>query len=240
MKHYRPHRFPPLRQAVPAVVRRSGREEEWQASRDEGFKQGLDEGYEEGRRSGFENGRAEGHAEGRRQGLQQSREQAREEMQAALDAAVRPVEALRERLEQLRADYQSAQRKEVIELVRRIARQVIRCELTLQPVQLLALVDETLAAMPPVADGSIEVFLNPEDLRRIRDIDPKRFRNWTLLADARLESGECRVKAGDQEVDAGCNQRLAACMTQVSAQLLEPAQPAPAPVRSEEPVEAGT
>lgn len=240
MKHYRPYRFPALRQAVPAAVRQSGRVEEWQASRDEGFRQGLDEGYQEGHRSGFENGRAEGQAEGCRLGLQQSREQAREEMQAAFDAAMRPVEALHQRLEQLRADYQSAQRKEVIELVRRIARQVIRCELTLQPVQLLALVDETLAAMPPVADGGVEVFLNPEDLRRIRDIDPKRFRNWTLLADARLESGECRVKAGDQEVDAGCNQRLAACMTQVSAQLLEPAEPAPALQHREEPAEAGT
>ena len=40
-----------------------------------------------------------------------------------------------------------------------------------------------------------------------------------LVADARLESGECRIKAGDNEVDAGCLQRLEACMEQVDHHL---------------------
>jgi flagellar assembly protein FliH len=221
MKSFRPHRFPPLSQVVEVGPRQAGDAGQWQASLDEGFRQGMDDGYRQGHQSGLTAGHAEGYAEGHKQGLRQGHEQARQDTLAAFDAVARPVETLLEKLEQLHADYQSAKRKEVVDLVARVARQVIRCELTLQPVQLLALVDETLAAMPPVAEGGVEVYLNAEDLRRIRELDPKRFRRWTLLADPRLESGECRVRAGDHEVDAGCNQRLAACMEKVSMHLME-------------------
>ncbi|HEY1130749.1 MAG TPA: FliH/SctL family protein, partial [Roseateles sp.] len=122
---------------------------------------------------------------------------------------------------QLQADYQSALRKEVVDLVEKVARQVIRAELTLQPTQLLALVDETLASMPVRREG-VEVFLNPEDLRRIQDLAPERAQAWTLLPDAKLESGECRLLAGGHEADAGCRQRLEACMDQVKTQMLDP------------------
>jgi len=91
---------------------------------------------------------------------------------------------------------------------------VIRAELALQPVQMLALVDEALAGMPPTRD-EVEVLLNPEEMKRIQELDPKRAKKWNLLPDPGLEAGECRVKAGDHEVDAGCQNRLAACMEQV-------------------------
>jgi hypothetical protein len=56
------------------------------------------------------------------------------------------------RLKKLKSDFKAAQRKEVVDLVGKIARQVIRAELALQPTQMLALVDEALAAMPPARD----------------------------------------------------------------------------------------
>src|SRR5690606_40277938 len=65
------------------------------------------------------------------------------------------------------ADYQSAMRKEVIELVAKVARQVIRKEIQMQPTQMLALVDEALSTMPRVAASEISVYLNPEDCERI-------------------------------------------------------------------------
>jgi flagellar assembly protein FliH len=81
----------------------------------------------------------------------------------------------------------------------------------------MALVEETLASMPPTRD-EIDVFLNPEELKRIAELDPKRAKRWNLIPDARLDAGECRIKAGDNEVDAGCH-RLAAVMEQVDNQL---------------------
>lgn len=220
MKNHRPHRFPPLAQAMPATPRAAAPAAQWQSSLGEGFQRGMDEGYREGHANGLTDGRAEGYAEGHAQGLAEGREQARQEVAAAFDKVAAPLDGMFDGLKRLLTDYQSAQRTEVVELVARVARQVIRCELTLQPVQLLALVDETLATLPPARAGSIEVYLNPEDLQRIREIGPKRFQRWTLLADARLETGECHVRAGEREVDAGCHQRLEACMEQVSAQLL--------------------
>jgi flagellar assembly protein FliH len=225
MKSYRPHRFPPLPQAAPVAARATGSAVQRQSSLGEGFQQALDEGYRQGHASGLANGHAEGVAEGRAEGIAQGREQAREDVQAAFDQIAKPVDAVFDGLKRLQAEFQSAKRKEMVELVARVARQVIRCELTLQPVQLLALVDETLATLPPTREGGVEVYLNPEDLKRILEIDPKRFKRWTLLADPRLDAGECHVKAGDHEVDAGCNQRLDACMEQVSAQLLEVGEP---------------
>lgn len=227
-KALRPHRFPSLSHlrhgAAPGAdaVDLAGTEQQAQggSAMADGFQQGLDKGYREGWDSGEERGRQEGLnaglQDGRRQGLEEGRQQA----QAAFDGLATPLDNALAELARVRADYQAALRKEVVDLVGKVARQVIRCELALQPTQLLALVDETLAVMPPVPDG-VEIYLNPEDCQRIRELAPERSAQWTLVPDPRLEPGECRVKVGDREADAGCRQRLSACMDQVRAQLLE-------------------
>ncbi|AKJ30368.1 flagellar assembly protein FliH [Caldimonas brevitalea] len=225
MKHHRPHRFPPLSQLASGVALQPGASVHVQTSLAEGFQQGLDRGYREGYESGQQRGREEGHAEGREAGLAAGRDDARREALARFESLTRPLDAMLEGLQQLQSDYQTALRKEVVELVARVARQVIRCELALQPVQLLALVDETLATMPPVREG-VEVYLNPEEAQRIAELDPERAQRWRLIPDPRLESGECRVKADGREADAGCRQRLAASMEQIAAQLLPGAEAA--------------
>ena len=215
MKSFRPYRFPPLAQFAAAGAGAAAADGQWQASVTEGYEQGQRDGYEHGVERGREDGFAAGHADG----LQRGREQGREETASGFEQLARPVDSILKGLKKLKADYRSAQRKEVVELVARVARQVIRAELALQPTQMLALVDETLAAMPPTRE-EIDVYLNPEELKRIVELDPKRAKRWNLMADPRLDAGECRIRAGDEEVDAGCHQRLAAVMEQVDAQLL--------------------
>ena len=215
MKHsFRSYRFPPLSQFIAAGQRSDDTDGQWQASVSEGFEQGQRDGYE----VGLVRGQQDGYDAGRSDGVSQGREEGKNETLVALDRLARPVDAILKHLKKVRADYRAAQRKEVVDLVAKVARQVIRAELALQPVQLLALVDETLASMPPTRE-EIDVFLNPEELKRISELDPKRAKRWNLIADARLDAGECRIKAGDNEVDAGCHQRLAACMDQVSSHL---------------------
>ena len=224
MKTYHPYRFPSLAQlaeAGPVAVAAGS----WQQSLSEGYAQGRGDGYREGHESGLSEGYREGLAAARADGLAQGRDEGLQKVLASFETLARPLDAMLAELQRLQADYQSAQRSEVVDLVAKVARQVIRAELALKPVQMLALVDETLAAMPATRD-EIEVYLNPEELQRIRELDPERAARWALIADAHLAAGECRVKAGMLEADAGCQQRLAACMEQVSAQLAEVAEEA--------------
>ena len=226
-KALRPHRFPSLSHLqhgsgprADAVGSAGTEQAQGSTSMADGFQQGLDKGYREGWDSGEERGRHEGLNAGLHDGRRQGLEEGRQEAQAAFDGLATPLETALAELARVRADYQAALRKEVVDLVGKVARQVIRCELALQPTQLLALVDETLAVMPPVPDG-VTIYLNPEDCQRIRELAPERSAQWTLVPDPRLEPGECRVKVGDREADAGCRQRLSACMDQVRAQLLD-------------------
>ncbi|MCH7345281.1 flagellar assembly protein H [Pelomonas sp. CA6] len=223
----RPHRFPPLAHfhGDPGLALASPSQSgaQLQASLAQGFQEGLAKGYEEGYASGLAGGQDEARAAARSSGHAEGLAEGRQEAQQRLQAPLLAVDQVLAELEKLQHDYQSALRREVVELVERVARQVIRAELTLRPAQLAALVDETLSAMPPARDG-VEVFLNPEDLQRLRELAPERARDWQLHADAALEPGECRVLAGGREADAGCRQRLSACMAQVRGQLLEPAE----------------
>lgn len=217
MKNFRPYRFPPLSLVAGASVASAA---EAQASLADGFHQGMERGYREGHELGLALGRGDGLAEGRREGLRTGRDEARQEVLAQFDSLAAPIDGLIASLRQMQADYQGALRREVVDLVAKVARQVIRSELALQPVQLLALVDETLATMPPAREG-VEVFLNPEERQRILELAPDRASRWTLIADPRLEPGECRVRADGREADAGCRQRLAACIEQLETHLAE-------------------
>lgn len=223
----RPHRFPPLSQFTQAGARAAtgarvpGDQAQLQAAMAEGFQQGLNNGYEEGHAAGHERGQREGLSAGYQEGLQQGLAAGRQEALTRFEGLARPLEAATAALQRMRSEDQAALRKEVVELVAKVARQVVRCELALHPTQLLALVDEALAALPP-APGHIEVFMHPEERQRILELAPERAASWTLLPDPDLALGECRVKVGDREVDAGCQQRLHAVMDQVRDQLLSP------------------
>ena len=220
MKQFRPYHFPPLAQFIAAGVARRAQssssssattpDEDWQSAIADGYRQGQREGYEVGLDEGRNDGYDAGYAEGVERGVAEGRQQAL----AELEQMAKPVDAMLRSLKKLKTEFRNAQRKEVVDLVGKIARQVIRAELALQPVQMLNLVDEALAAMPPTRD-EVEVFMNPEELKRIQELDPKRAKKWNLMADPTLDLGECRVRAGDHEVDAGCQGRLTACMAQV-------------------------
>ncbi|HEY0685262.1 MAG TPA: flagellar assembly protein FliH [Steroidobacter sp.] len=219
---WRPHRFAALAQltdpnawagpgAMPSQVA---------SAMQDGYQRGMERGYREGHESGLRSGMETGRQEGRDEGKQQGIEAGRQEALARFERLAGPASEMLEQLKQMQADYQTAMRKEVIELVAKVARQVIRKEIQTQPLQLLALVDEALATMPRVAADEIVVYLNPEDCERIIELDPLQAERWNLWADDKLEPGECRVKAGQREADAGCSQRLAACMEQIEERLL--------------------
>ena len=221
MKAWRPFRFPPLIHSALDLPLDAQDSAQIQASAADGFRQGMDAGYNEGLASGEAAGREAGYAAGLEQGRQEGQAAARREALAELADLGRPLEAALAELRRVSEEYQAAMRDEVVELVAKVARQVIRCELALKPVQILDLVDETLAALPPgqYQQDEVEILLNAEECQRIRELAPERAARWRLVADPQLPHGECRIRTPESEADAGCQQRLEACIATVREQL---------------------
>lgn len=213
---YRPYRFAPKANQAqvaelddPEALQRA-LSDGFQEGSERGFEQGLLQGREAGHREGLERGLREGHAEGVIAGERDGR--------ARFETAAAPFAAMVENYQASLAGLEQQRRHELLELVKKVAQQVIRCELTLHPTQLLSLVEEALATLPG-ADGAIEVRLNPEECARIRDIAPESASKWQLVADDQLALGELRVITGQAEADLGCQQRLDACVGKLADHL---------------------
>lgn len=213
---WRPYRFPPRSapaqegwESDPAALQRA-LADGFQAGSDKGFEQGLVQGQEAGQRDGFEKGREQG----ARQGLEEGRRQGLR----VFEEASAPLEQISAQLRRFLGEFELKRRQELLELVKKVAQQVIRCELTLHPTQLLALVEEALVVMPS-NQGDVRILLNPEECARIKELAPAQAAIWRLVPDDKLALGECRVVTAQSEADIGCQQRLDACVDTLSQHL---------------------
>ncbi|AGA88640.1 flagellar assembly protein FliH [Stutzerimonas stutzeri] len=211
-RSWRPFRFPPrVKTPAQAAAGFAGDPAALQRAVADGFQEGIDKGY----REGLEQGREAGHREGFQRGVEDGKalglEEGRQQGRRAFDEAGRPLDRLIEAFEGFRQEYEQARREELLELVQKVARQVIRCELTLHPTQLLTLAEEALNAMPGDQED-VRIQLNPEECARIRELAPERAAAWRLVPDEKLALGECRVLTAQAEADIGCQQRLDSCM----------------------------
>lgn len=216
---WRPYRFPP--RCATASADNHGWDSDPAARQraiSEGFQEGLEKGYQDGVAEGREAGLREGFEAGRQDGLRKGREEGRATGRQAFDEASAPLSAAVEAFGEYRQAFQRSRQKELLELVQKVARQVIRVELTLNPTQLLTLAEEALAAMPG-EQGDVQILLNPEECARIRELNPERAARWRLVPDERLVLGECRVVTAQAEADIGCQQRLDSCMEALSTHL---------------------
>ncbi|WP_264874553.1 flagellar assembly protein FliH [Vibrio agarivorans] len=186
----------------------------------QGFQLGMTKGYDEGVKEGLEKGQAQGFEQGLLAGHEQGVEQGKlEGKKAFLEAAV-PFVAMTDKLKSLFTEQERRQREQVCELVRKVSQQVIRCELTLQPQQILALVEETLETLPSEPVG-IKVMMAQEEFSQIEQVAAEKIDQWNIVCDPSLRQGDCRIVTKTAEADAGCDQRLETCMQSVQKHLLE-------------------
>lgn len=219
-RNWRPYRFPP-RCREPRGEAWDGDPASRQRAIADGFQQGMDKGYQEGLQQGQAAGREDGFAEGREEGLRLGREEGRQQGREVFERVSQPLDGVLDELRSFMAELEGKRRQELLELVSKVAKQVIRCELTLNPSQLLALAEEALASMPGEV-GEVQVLLNPEEYQRLRDLAPERAAQWRLVPDERLGLGECRVVTAQAEADIGCQQRLDSCMDALADHLKLP------------------
>ncbi len=222
---YRLHRFPPLAQDTVRDNNISD-QEGWedikvdvQQRLDEGYQVGLDKGHQEGLKQGLEQGKETGLLEGQKEGFQQGFVSGEKSGKQNFLEAVKPVNELFHKLSQWQLEREQQQRHLICNLVQKVAQQVIRAELTLIPQQILALVDETLEAMPGKSE-KVTVYLNPLDLERISQINTELPKTWKLVANKELPTGGCQLVTEEAEADASSDSRLEACMDSVKDHLL--------------------
>lgn len=218
---YRLHRFPP-RQAHSAPVVTGLSSGELQRKLMDGYQDGLDKGFrqgmQEGHDQGYQEGQQKGYAQGMRDGYAEGSLAGQREGLAAFTDAAKPLDALCQQVNDFTAHLQRKQRDDLLQLVEKVTRQVIRCELALQPTQLLALVEEAIHALPAVPE-TLHVLMNPEEFQRIQTVAPQKVEEWGLSAAPELHPGECRVVTDTSELDIGCEHRLQQCMEKLTGSL---------------------
>lgn len=223
------HKFPPLRKSWSqnASEQTSAGESmdpaAYQQQLMQGFQDGLNRGFaqgmEEGKNEGYQEGARLGFEDGMRKGLAEGKQQAKHQF---LEAA-QPLDTVVGELKNFLTSYEQRRREELLQLVEKVSRQVIRCELTLQPTQLLTLVEEALNSLPQMPE-QIRVQLNGEEFKRISEAEPEKAQQWGLCADSELAAGECRVVTDTTEMDIGCQHRLDQCIDVLKENLLAETQ----------------
>ncbi len=143
----------------------------------------------------------EGFAQGRTEGLAS--------VKTPLEAVLR---ALSEPLSELDAQAQ----QELTLLVATIARHLVRRELKANPDEIVAVVRETLSALP-AASRHVQVHMHPEDAVLVRNALSlsEGERHWQIVEDPVLSRGGCRVHAEASQIDATIETRLAAVITKM-------------------------
>ncbi|MHA6890399.1 flagellar assembly protein FliH [Ralstonia pseudosolanacearum] len=165
-------------------------EEEWQAM----LEAELANARDEGRRDGFAQGFQDGFEQGRRQGEEDSRQI------AAL------MQSVHEAIDQMNGSVA----EELVGLALQLAQQFLRGALRAQPERILPVVREVLGDAPTTpAPAMLRVHADDAELIRKALGTELAAASWTLLVDAAIERGGCRVQTRFGETDATLQTRWA-------------------------------
>jgi flagellar assembly protein FliH len=215
---YRSYHFPPLVEPEEDLFGGEGGasyQDEFHNGFQEGQQKGHEQGYQEGLAQGLQAGQQQGVEQGRQQGVREGVEQVRQTM----GGTVSSVDGIMQQVQQVFHQHVRLQSEMICDLVQKVARQVIRAELTLKPSQMVHLIEETLAQMPEQKPDLV-IYLNPQDCQRLVDLVPEQVATWNLTPDDSLAIGSCRVVTKDSEAFSDSEERLETCMDSVKDNLL--------------------
>ncbi len=167
-------------------------------------KQAYDEAFVQGKMHGFQQGFDEGSKKGYEDNLHLLQSQVAI-LVSLLESLSEPFKALDEEVE-----------KELIKLVIGIATQIIRREIKLDPGQIVAVVRESIKALP-LASQKISLKLHPEDAELVRSVLvlDETSPSWGIVEDPLITRGGCTVDTGISHVDATVEHRLAAVIANI-------------------------
>jgi flagellar assembly protein FliH len=152
--------------------------------------QAHQEGFAQGRKEGFEAGHAEVSAKA-------------QQLNTLMGLLNEPFEQLDAQVEQ-----------ELLVLVITLTRQLVRREIRHEPGEILAVIRQTMSALPTAA-RDVRLHLHPEDSALVREslalneTEP----SWRIVEDPVLTRGDCRVVSETSQIDATLENRLNALIT---------------------------
>lgn len=192
---------------------------DYQESFNKGYQEGKEQGFQSGLLSGEEEGKRIGFAEGIRQGREEGFVTGKHDIDSKLTEIIVPLMALKSLLEEGYEKQINQQQQLIVDLVRRVTKQVIRCELALQPQQILTLVEETIASLPSDI-SEIEIHLEPSAVKELQLLAFDKLKHWKIVPDPEISQGGCRIVTNKCDADASIETRLNSCLDKVEEHLL--------------------
>lgn len=128
---------------------------------------------------------------------------------AALDEQARALESALAGMARPLAQADDAIHEQIVLLAVNLARALVRRELRIDPSQVIGIVRDTVALLPAASRG-VRVALHPEDAALVRErlASPGPEPAWTVIDDASLARGDCRVHTDFAQIDARVETRL--------------------------------
>lgn len=173
-----------------------------------GKKEGYDEGLEQGKQTGLEQGLNEGKEQGLSEGMQAGQEQMEElarSWQSIIDQAMNPLAQVNQELE-----------KELIILATKLAKAIIKVEVTAQNDVLLSAISEGIKVLP-IQESQYQFQMNPVDIAMVTGHfgEEKIAENkWLLIENPAIQRGGCELSTKSNAVDMSIERRSADVFSQ--------------------------
>ncbi|NQZ50873.1 MAG: flagellar assembly protein FliH [Moritella sp.] len=212
---YRRHVFPPYRGGAPL-----GAVDEISPNFEQEFQQGLEEGHKEGVERGLQQGLVDGRQEGYNTGLMQGITEGQITGAQLFKDAITQLSTVQKKVDELAKHKLVVQQELIADLVGQVSRQVIRAELTLNPKQVLNLVEEAIQVFADDIE-KVRIFLNVDDKKRLKDLGILDLNGWALEVDDKLAVGDSYIKSSDKEIAVATEERFQQCMESMNQSMTE-------------------
>jgi flagellar assembly protein FliH len=127
------------------------------------------------------------------------------ELKARIQRLDKLLQFMSRPLEELDADVE----KMLLQLTLTVGKQLARRELRIDPVQVIAIIRESVQDLPTAAREA-RVHLHPEDASIVRErlAEPSNERAWRIVEDPTMSRGGCVVKTETSRIDARLESRI--------------------------------
>jgi flagellar assembly protein FliH len=166
----------------------------------------------------------EGFEQGRRDGLAAAEEDIKQ-LRRRLQQQIATVERILQEMAQPFARLDALATRELAQMALSIGSELAATQLRVDPDQLLGIVEEAVTSLPS-AGREVRLLLNPHDAHALSSESQSRAHSagWTIVADAQVGRGGCRVLLDRSEIDAEFSTRVAALCQRLFEDAVEPSQ----------------